>query len=215
MSTHFGSAHINLTDDDTPASNSHEAEATAFAEAISKVLKSNNSSKAKLQEPDPFDGSNSRKLRTFILQCKLNFRDRKDLFKDDTGKVNYVLSFLKGTALDCFESAVLDPVEPPWLLDFNLFLEELEANFGTYDPVSEAEAKLEGLRMHKSHQVMKYFIKFQQLATCIQWGNAALCCQAYNGLAKHIKDDMVHHDKLNTLAGLRKLIQVIDARYWE
>src|SRR5882724_6572406 len=75
MSTHFGSAHLNLTDDDTPASNSHEPEATAFTEAIGKVLKSNSSSKAKLREPDPFDGSNSHKLRTFILQCKLNFRD--------------------------------------------------------------------------------------------------------------------------------------------
>src|SRR5882724_5735471 len=81
MSTHFGSAHINLTDDDTPASNSHEAKATAFTEAIGKVLKSNNSSKAKLWEPDPFDSSNSRKLRTFILQCKLNFLDHKDLFE--------------------------------------------------------------------------------------------------------------------------------------
>jgi len=26
---------------------------------------------------------------------------------------------------------------------------------------------------------------------------------------------MVHHDKLNTLAGLQKLVQAIDARYWE
>ena len=34
------------------------------------------------------------------------------MFEDDTNKVNYVLSFLKGTALDCFESAILDPVEP-------------------------------------------------------------------------------------------------------
>src|SRR5882724_56069 len=211
MSTHFGSAHLDPTDDDTPASNSHEAEATAFAEAIGKVLKSNSSSKAKLWEPDLFDGSDSCKLRTFILQCKLNFRDRKDLFEDDTNKVNYVLSFLKGTALDCFQSAILDPVEPTWLSDLNLFLEELEANFGTYDPVSEAEAELEGLRMHESHQAMKYFIKFQQLAACVQWGDAALHRQAYNGLAKHIKDDMVHHNKPNTLAGLQKLIQAIDA----
>ena len=90
--------------DGTPASNSQEAE------AIGKVLKSNNSSKPKLWEPDPFDGSDPRKLRTFILQCKLNFRDRKDMFEDDTKKVNYVLSYLKGTALDCFESTVLDPM---------------------------------------------------------------------------------------------------------
>jgi len=215
MSIHLGSAHIDPTDDDTPASNSHEAEATAFAEAIGKVLKSNSNSKAKLREPDPFNGSDSRKLRTFILQCKLNFRDRKDLFEDDTDKVNYVLSFLKGTALDCFESAILDPVEPAWLSDFDLFLEELEANFGTYDPIGEAEAELEGLRMHDSHQATKYFIKFQQLAARVQWGDAALRRQAYNGLAKPIKDDMVHHEKPNTLIGLRKLVQAIDARYWE
>ena len=122
---------------------------------------------------------------------------------------------MKGTALDCFESAVLDPVKPPWLSDFDLFLEELEANFGTYNPIGEAEAKLEGLHMHESHQATKYFIKFQQLATCIQWGDAALRHQAYNGLAKRIKDNMVHHDKPNTLAGLRKLIQAINAQYWE
>src|SRR5882724_5535569 len=195
MSTHLGSAHLDPADDDTPVSNSQEAKATTFAEAIGKVLKTNNSSKPKLQEPDPFDGSNSRKLCTFILQCKLNFRDCKDLFEDDTNKVNYVLSFLKGTALDCFESSILDPIEPPWLSDFDLFLEELKANFRTYDPVSEAEAELEGLRMHEGHQAMKYIIKFQQLATHIEWGDAALHRQAYNGLAKHIKDDMVHHNK--------------------
>src|SRR5882724_2271640 len=113
MSTHLGLADNDPADDDTPASNSHEAEATTFAEAIRKVLKTNNSSKPKIQEPDPFNSSNSHKLRTFILQCKLNFQDRKDLFEDDANKVNYVLSFLKGTALDCFESAILDLVEPP------------------------------------------------------------------------------------------------------
>jgi len=85
---------------------------------------------------------------------------------------------LKGTALDCFESAILDPIKPPWLLDFDLFIEELEANFRTYNPVSEAEAELKGLRMHENHQAMKYFIKFQQLAACIEWDDAALHRQA-------------------------------------
>src|SRR5882724_7706859 len=215
MSIHLGSAHIDPTDDDTPASNSHEAEATAFAEAIGKVLKSNSSSKAKLREPDPFDGSDSRKLRTFILQCELNFRDCPNQFEDNTTKVNYILSHLKGSALDCFEPALLDPIEPSWLSDLSLFIEELETNFGTYNPVGDAEAELEGLRMHESHQAMKYFIKFQQLAAHIQWGEAALRRQAYNRLAKHIKDNMVHHEKLNTLSGLRKLVQAIDTRYWE
>src|SRR5882724_10535963 len=146
------STHHHLTDDDTPASSSWEAKASAFAEAISKVLKMNNSSKPKLWEPDPFHGADSRKLCTFILQCKLNFQDRKGLFEDNTDKVNYVLSFLKGTALDCFKSAILDPIKPQWLLDFDLFIKELKENFRSYNPVSEAEAKLVGLHMHESHQ---------------------------------------------------------------
>src|SRR5882724_9684246 len=112
MSTHLGSAHLNPTDDDTPVSNLHKAEATVFTEAIGKVLRTNNSSKPKLREPDPFNSSDSCKLCTFILQCKLNFRDHKDLFEGDTNKVNYVLSFLKGTALDFFESAILDQLNP-------------------------------------------------------------------------------------------------------
>src|SRR5882724_368743 len=64
MSTHLESVHLYPADDDTPVSNSHEAEATTFAEDIGKVLRMNNSSKPKLREPDPFDSLDSHKLRT-------------------------------------------------------------------------------------------------------------------------------------------------------
>src|SRR6266481_188049 len=156
-----------------------QSDAEVLASAIDRVVKSNLPNKVKLWDPDPFDRSDTRKLRTFVLQCKLNFRDRSDLFQDDTTKVNYMLSYLKGTALDCFEPALLETPEPAWLSDFTLFLEELEASFRSYDPVSEAEAELEGLRMQENHQAMKYFIKFMQLTTWVHWGEAALQCQAY------------------------------------
>jgi len=145
-----------------------------LAQAINRIVKSNLPNKVKLQEPNPFDGSDTRKLHTFILQCKLNFRDRSDLFQDDLTKVNYMLSHLKGSALDCFEPALLETPEPTWLSNFTLFIEELEANFGTYNPVGKAEAELEGLCMQENHQAMKYFIKFMQLAACVQWGEATL-----------------------------------------
>ena len=44
-----------------------------LAQAINRIVKSNLPNKVKLREPDPFDGSDTRKLCTFILQCKLNF----------------------------------------------------------------------------------------------------------------------------------------------
>jgi len=64
----------------------------------------------------------------------------------------------------------LDLNKPTWLSDLQLFIEELKTNFRTYNPVGEAEAKLKGLHMQENHQAMKYFIKFQQLAACVQWG---------------------------------------------
>src|SRR6266481_5258136 len=167
-----------------------QSDAEVLASTIDRVVKSNLLNKVKLQDPDPFDGSDTRKLRTFVLQCKLNFRDRSDLFQDDTMKVNYMLSYLKGTALDCFEPTLLEMPEPAWLSDFTLFLEELEASFSSYDPIGKAEAELEGLRMQENHQATKYFIKFMQLAARVQWGEAALLRQAYNGLTKHIKNNM-------------------------
>ena len=54
-----------------------------------------------------------------------------------------------------------------------------------------------------------------QLSSHVYWGEAALLRQAYNGLAKWIKNEMVHHDKPTTLSGLQRLVQAIDARYWE
>ena len=187
---------------------------TAMANTINALVQSNVPSRVKLREPDMFDGSNLKKLHTFLLHCKLNFWDCPDLFPDGTTKVNYVLSYLKGSALECFEPGLLDPTMPAWASNFHLFVTELEAN-GTFDPIGKAEAELEGLCMQENHQAMKYFIKFMQLATCVQWGQAALLQQAYNGLEKWIKNDLVHHDKPTMLSDLRKLVQAIDSHYWE
>ena len=220
MSTHIESVDFDHDDQDSdnqPQLNFQQPteEARLMIKAIDVIIKSNIPSKVKLRDPDAFDGSHPRKLHTFLLQCKLNFCDRRDHFQDDSTKVSYVLSFLKGMALECFEPRLLVDDEPAWLSDFGLFVQELESNFGTYDPVGEAEAELEALRMQENHQATKYFIRFTQLTAHVQWGKAALLRQAYNGLAKWIKDDMVHHNKPTTLANLRKLVQAINSRYWE
>src|SRR5882724_2829807 len=131
-------AHVKTVDEDTTKESPLSTEAQEFAKIIGKLFQSSAKpakSKPKLREPDTFDGSDPRKLHTFILQCKLNFRDRKDLFEDEAAKVNYALSYLKGIALDCFKPALLDSNPPKWLSDFNVFIEELESNFGSYDPV--------------------------------------------------------------------------------
>ncbi|MGH7239371.1 MAG: DUF4939 domain-containing protein, partial [Candidatus Saccharimonadales bacterium] len=106
------------------------------------------SSRTKVREPEPYDGLDTRKLRIFMMQCQLNFNDRPRAFSTDSAKVNFALSYLKGTALQWFEPAFLDADEDiPWKEDYKEFVTELQTNFGPYDPVGDAEAEIENLRM--------------------------------------------------------------------
>jgi Retrotransposon gag protein/Zinc knuckle len=172
-------------------------------------------SSTRLREPDTFDGSDANKLRVFILQCSLHFQDRANAFSSGKAKVTYALSFLTGPALSWFEPALFDLAPPAWVDDWDLFRTELETNFGPFDPVGEAEAEIETLVMAEGSRSAIYFVEFNRLASRIQWDDHALLRQAYKGLARRIKNEMVHHDRPVTLLGLRKLVQAIDYRYWE
>src|SRR6266481_4147613 len=170
----------------------------------------------KIQELDPFNGMDPHQLHTFLLQCSLNFKECTDTFTANEAKVTYALSFLTGSMMDFFEPYLHDTNNPPpWVSSYDLFCEELESNFGLFDLEGEAEAELEVLQMLKKDCTMKYFIEFNRLSFQIKWGEAALQRQAYNGLAHHIKNEMVHHPKPTSLAELHKLVQAIDSHYWE
>ena len=63
-------------------------------------------------------------------KCKLNFQAQLKAFHMENAKVNYTMSFLKGTALNYFELFLDTPDdEPAWLKDYELFIEELLINF--------------------------------------------------------------------------------------
>ena len=151
-------------------------------------------SPTRLWEPDTFDGSDTNKLRVFILQCSLHFQDRANAFSSGRTKVTYALSFLTGPALGWFEPALFGPALPAWAGDWDLFCMELEANFSPFDPVGEAEAEIETLVMAEGSRSANYFVEFNHLASRIQWDDHALFRQAYKGLACRIKNEMVHHN---------------------
>src|ERR1700730_11627982 len=50
-------------------------------------------------DPNTFDGSDAKKLKSFLIQCQLNFLDRPRAFQSDSHKINYILSYLQGFAL--------------------------------------------------------------------------------------------------------------------
>lgn len=102
----------------------------------------------KVRKPDPFDGSDSHKLQTFLTQLSIVFRSDRRSYANNETKVLYAISYLKGTALAWFEPDLHDHrKDPDWLGDYDLFVDTLEKNFGVLNSQSHAVLRLERLRM--------------------------------------------------------------------
>ncbi|KAG6326545.1 hypothetical protein ID866_12544, partial [Astraeus odoratus] len=143
------------------------------------------SSRTKVREPDTFDGTDPKKLCTFLVQCELNFQDRPSAFKKDCAKVVFAQSYLKGMALEWFEPDLLSSSNPRscplWMDDWTEFVIELQSTFSSHNPVTDAENQLDHLQMKEIRG----------------YGDGALRHQFYSGLPDRIKDEE------------------IDACYWE
>jgi hypothetical protein len=173
-------------------------------------------SKAKVKEPDVFDGSDPRKLKEFLVSLSLVFVDRPSHFTDQK-KVMYALSYLGGSAREWFVPDILDPnpTNPPaWMNSFSALVRELQDHFGLFDAQGEAEDRLGNIRMKENEQVRKYNTRFNTLAAMTGWDDIALKWAYQRGLATRIKDEMVHGPTPATLSAYRAKVLEIDNRYW-
>jgi len=186
----------------------------------SRHTNNSSSSRAKVCELDTFDGTDPKKLRTFLVQCELCFQDRAKAFRQGRARVTFTQSYLKGMTLEWFELDLLNssnPADRPhWMDSWVHFVAELQSTFGPHDPVADAEHQLEHLRMKDSYCVTRYIVDFNCLALQVQdYGDGALRRLFYSGLPDCLKDKIAQVGKPLTLNGLRALCQEINARYWE
>src|ERR1700731_4408811 len=165
-------------------------------------------------DPDTLDGSDAKKLKSFLVQCQLNFLDHPWAFRSDSHKINYVLSYLRGFALEWFEPMILDGEDHPVLLNYKLFTAQLTENFGPYDAICKAEFELECLWMRKDQKLMKYPISFNRFTAIVHWDKYALQRQFYKGLASRIKDELACVNHADMLRRLCEQASVIDSHYW-
>jgi len=186
----------------------------------SRRTNDSSSSCAKVHEPDTFDGTDPKKLQTFLVQCELCFQDRAKAFCQDRARVTFAQSYLKGMTLEWFEPDLLnsgDLVDRPcWMNSWVHFVAELQSTFGPHDPVADAEHQLEHLWMKDSYHVTWYIVDFNHLTSQVQdYGDGTLRRLFYSGLPDRLKDEIARVGKPVTLNGLRALCQEIDTRYWE
>src|ERR1700733_11209985 len=167
--------------------------ADAIAALARNVQRQGDGPRSKVHEPDPFDGSDSAKLRTFLVQLRLSFNDRPRAFADVRNKIKFAISYLKVIALTHFENSLIEPdlTNPPaWSDSYEAFVSELKTYFGSTDLIGEAESKLENLSMKSTQRIAKYLVEFNRLASITKWDNRALRHQFYRGLPARIKDEV-------------------------
>jgi hypothetical protein len=108
----------------------------------------------------------------------LDFQAKPESFREYSAKVKYIyiLSFLKGTALDYFDSLLIEDLanEPRWLTNLEYFTEELYIYFGPYDQQAKAKIKLEQLVMKDNPKVAKFFVDFYRISAMLDHNKFAL-----------------------------------------
>jgi hypothetical protein len=154
----------------------------------------------KLCEPEPFTGKDPKKLKAFILQCQLYFRNPD--FNSDSKKVTFALSYLRDVAQEWFEAgnSGLTDEPPEWSNNWETFLDELCTNFGPYNETGDAKHELTNLRMRDNQLVSDYLVRFSRLALRCSWGELAL--RFYEGLPPWIKDELSMSEKPWTFSKL-------------
>ena len=177
-------------------------------------------SRAKPRAPDVFDGSDQSKIDTFILQCSMYCALRSSDFPDETAKVSFMLSYLKGSPLDWFQTELSQAMTgygptPAWFTSVATFTEDLYRLFGPRDPITDATIALENLRYRDSSKAVKYSLDFNRHARKTGWNEAALVRCFYKGLPDRMKDEIARVGKPTDLIQLQNLVQVLDQRHWE
>src|SRR5258707_3837477 len=73
------------------------------------------------------------------------------------------------------------------------------------NPTGAVEAELQHLTMSSRAHLSEYLVRFNTLASRVEWGDAALCFQFYDSLPDQLKDQTTFLRKPNTL---QELVQV-------
>lgn len=139
----------------------------------------------KVKAPEPFDGDTSSLLPTFLFQLGLVFRANPSTYPTEESKVIYAMSYLTGSA-SAYVQQYLDQEEsPPWMADFPSFTDQLKRVFGNPDVIGDVSRKIR--RLKQTGRVTSYATKFRLLAGQLDWSNAGLVSQFFEGLSRPLQ----------------------------
>ncbi|KAI9626460.1 hypothetical protein H4Q26_017833 [Puccinia striiformis f. sp. tritici PST-130] len=113
-----------------------------------------------MKKPDSFDGSSPAKLRNYLQQCKLIFRNDIDSFSSDLKKTLYAAAFLTGKAFEWVQPylEVIDDPPPNYMMNSWLMFESqlvtLMATPMNFEPLNTTTLKID-TRHHERQKEKK------------------------------------------------------------
>ncbi|KAI9601156.1 hypothetical protein H4Q26_000960 [Puccinia striiformis f. sp. tritici PST-130] len=120
-----------------------------------------------MKKPDSFDGSSPAKLRNYLQQCKLIFRNDIDSFSSDLKKTLYAAAFLTGKAFEWVQPylEVIDDPPPNYMMNSWLMFEsQLVTLYGDPNELRATEYKLDSLTMKDGDHASNYISILDLLA---------------------------------------------------
>ena len=157
---------------------------------MSPSVPPSSSKEPRAKDPDTFNGRKPDELNKFVMQCYLVFKLQPFRFLSEDVKVSYMISYLRGIAMDAVRPIASMSTMPDELLTVDAFVEYLRANFGDPDERGTARRKLKALR--QTGTASEYFSRF--------WELIAVLAEKARGL--QLEDEVALHDELVQLVWL-------------
>lgn len=164
-----------------------------------------------LSPPPPFSGEPSA-CRGFLTQCSLIFELQPAHFPTERAKVAYIITRLKGKALDW--ATALWTHRHPDCQTIERFMDALQRVFDEGLTQRQASSRLFTLTQGQ-RSVIDYAIEFRTLSAETGWEGEALVSAFYQGLRESLKDEMVNRDWGDDLDDIITLATALDKRIQE
>lgn len=182
----------------------------------------------KVPTPDTFSGERT-KLKAFLAQTELFIGFNSTRFVNETEKVLWAATLLRGPAFNWIEAFLADYLEnrtsegkcstvmskeaQTIFLTFKGFKDKITRVFGDIDQERTAERHIQNLRQKGS--AASYTAEFQQYSGKTDWNDDALKAQYYKGLKDMVKDEIARSDRPGDLQAMINMAVKIDNRIFE
>ena len=140
------------------------------------------------------------------------------MFTENSEKIFFAISYLRGIALDYFELFITEP-DPLQSLDFLedwlAFIQQLSNVFRSYSPEDDDEDAIVTIPFPHDRRAAGYFIRFAKYQNRIQWDDRSLCKVVKDTIPTRISEELHYsQEDLSSFKGYKRAVMRVDDNYW-